>query len=131
LWYYASPGNVDSGKSKATSAHCASKVRFTLLECYILNGQRTLTSSSLDSLSTTHSGRGLTPTVKYVGRGIVIFSARRSATASSSSLKRSPVTIAKEKLFLVCKVESFVKTDLSWPLTSPRTILFRSYQLKP
>lgn len=87
--------------------------------------RRKLTSSSFDNLSTTRRGRGFTPTVKYVGIGIEIFSARRPATASSSSLKRSPAMIAKEKLFLLCKVESFVDTDLSWPLTSPKTILLK------
>jgi hypothetical protein len=81
------------------------------------------TSSSLDSFSITLWGRGFTPTVKYVGSGIEIFSARRSETASLSSPKRSPTTMAKEKLFLLCNVESLVKNDASWPLTLPATIL--------
>ena len=48
------------------------------------------------------------PTVKYVESGTVILPARRSETASSSSAKRLPVTMASEKLFFVCKVVSFV-----------------------
>jgi hypothetical protein len=38
--------------------------------------------------------------------------------------------IAKEKLFLLCNVESFVKSGVSWPLTSPTTILWRISELE-
>jgi hypothetical protein len=81
------------------------------------------TSSSLQSISTIRGGRGRVPTVKYVGRGTDIFSARRSATVSSSSAKRFPEMIANEKLFFEWRLASFVKRDCSWPLTSPTTIL--------
>lgn len=64
------------------------------------------------------------PTVKYVGRGMVILLARRSATAWLSSENRLPATMARSKLFLVCNADSFVKTGSSRPFTSPRTILF-------
>ena len=39
------------------------------------------------------------PTVKYVGRGMVIVFARSSVTASLSSENKLPVTMAKAKLF--------------------------------
>ena len=53
------------------------------------------------------------PTVKYVGMVIAILPARISETASSSSAKRLPSTIAKEKLFFVCKFASFENADES------------------
>ena len=64
------------------------------------------------------------PTVKYVGKGTAILFERRSETASLSSANKFPETMANAKLFLACKVESLVNTGWSWPLTSPRTILF-------
>jgi len=64
------------------------------------------------------------PTVKYVGKGMEILPARRSATVSSSSAKRLPVTSAIEKFCFACRVDSFVKRAGNWPLTLPTTILF-------
>lgn len=72
-------------------------------------------------------GRGNEPTVKYVGRGMAILLAMRSVTASSSSAEnRFPETIAKEKLFLACKVAILANAGCSWPLTSPSTMLCQS-----
>lgn len=85
--------------------------------------KRVFTSSSFESLSATRCGRGLTPTMKYVGSGMCMFPARSSVTVSSSSANRSPTMMAKEKLLLVWPVVSFLASSENWPLTSPKTIL--------
>ena len=52
--------------------------------------------------------------------------ASRFATPSSSPENKFPATMARENLFLACRVEILVNAGCSWPLTSPRTILCQS-----
>lgn len=67
-----------------------------------------ITSSPFSIFSIIRWGKGIVPTVKYVGRGIVMLPARRLDTASSSPANRFPETRARENLFLACKVEILV-----------------------
>jgi hypothetical protein len=48
--------------------------------------------------------------VKYVGNGMGILPARRSATAALSSENRLPETRASEKLFLACNFDTLANT---------------------
>lgn len=50
---------------------------------------------------------------------------RRFATSSLSSENKLPQTRASEKLFFACKADILVNAGCSWPLTSPRTMLFQ------
>lgn len=44
-------------------------------------------------------------------------------SSSSEDSNRFPATMAKEKLFLACKVASFPKADSSLPPRLPKTML--------
>ena len=75
-------------------------------------------------------GRACLPMVKYVGNGTVTLPFKSDSTVESSSgeaadgsAKRSPATMANEKLFFAWSLESFSKMGDRWPSMLPTTTL--------
>ena len=71
------------------------------------------------------SGKGDLPKVKYVGNGTVIMPRSRALTSSSDwcSPNRSPVMIAREKLFFDWTLLNLLNKSLKAPLGPPITTL--------